>query len=165
MKTRVGTEGGTRTAETGFSLVEVVVVMGIMALFIVVAMPGLTGYQAKSAVRSAARQLASDIRAAQQYALAQGGQDDLTFSVSGGAVVGYSVTQGATVLWQVTLPTQVHATTAWPGNDIAFTPIGAIVGPGSTPAVCLDDRNGGMITITLVLATGKVQMTQGAGSC
>jgi len=162
---RLGTRGGTPTAETGFSLVETVVVIGIMALLIMLAMPGLTGYRAKSAVRSSARQLASDIRAAQEYALAQGVQDDLAFSVTGGAVTGYSVTQGPTVLWQVTLPTQVHATTAWPGNDIAFTPIGAIVGPGSVPAVCLDDRNGGKITITLVPATGKVQMSQGTGSC
>ncbi len=160
METQLRTE-----AETGIWTFEVIIVLLITGLFIALAMPSLTGYQGTSALRAAARQFASDVRAAQQHAVAQGTQNDLVFATAGGAVTGYSVTQSATVLWQVTLSPRVHATTTWPGNDIAFTSIGSVVGPGSTPALCIDNRNGGTIMLSVVLATGRVLLTQGAGSC
>lgn len=154
-----------REAETGIWTLEVIIVLLITGLLIALAMPSLTGYRGMSALRAAARQFASDVRAAQQHAVAQGMQNDLVFATGGGAVTGYSVTQGATVLWQVTLSPLVHATTTWPNNDIGFTSIGSVVGPGSTPALCIDNRSGAEITVSLALATGRLQMTQGAGSC
>jgi len=136
-----------------------------MALMILIAMPSLSGYRATSALQTAARQFASDLRAAHENAIAQNAQVDVVLATAGGAVTGYTVQQGATILWSVTLPGQTHATSAWPGNGIAFTPLGSAAGPGGTPALCIDNRSGLTIAIGITPATGRVQLTQGTGSC
>jgi type II secretory pathway pseudopilin PulG len=128
-------------------------------------MPSLSGYRATSALRTAARQFASDLRAAQENAIDQSAQVSVVFTTSGGAVTGYTVQKGATLLYQVALPSQVHATSSWPGGTVTFTATGSVGGPGSTPALCLDNRSGATITAGITLATGRVQLTTGTGGC
>ncbi len=152
-------------AEAGLGVIEMVVVLAIMAVLIGLTLPGLYGYRAQSAMQTAARQFASDVRAAQEHAIDNGTQNDLVFTTNAGAVTGYTVKQGATVLWSVTLSTQVHATSAWPGNDIAFTSLGSVTGPGASPALCIDNTQGLQITASLVLTTGRVLLTNGTGTC
>jgi len=151
--------------ERGVSPIETAVVVVLLALAILAALPGLRGYQATSAMQTTARQFVSDLRAAQERAIGQSVQVDVVFSVSGAAVTGYSVNQGSTVLWTVTFPSTVHATSSWPGNDIALTAIGAVTGPGSTPALCVDNTKGLTNTVSITLATGRALLASGTGSC
>lgn len=151
--------------EDGVGILEVVVVVAILGLMILVTMPGLTGYQTTSAMQTTARQFMSDLRAAQENAIGQNVQIDIAFSVSAGAVTSYSVKNGSTVLWTVTLPITVHARTAWPGNDIALTAIGAVTGPGASPAFCVDNTKGLTNTVSITLATGRALLASGTGTC
>jgi type II secretory pathway pseudopilin PulG len=151
--------------EHGFGVLEIIVVAAILALMILVTMPGLSGYQSTSAMQTTARQFLSDLRTAEENAIGQNVQIDILFAVSGGAVTGYSVDNGSTVLWRQTFPPTVHATTAWPGNDIAVTAIGAVTGPGGSPALCVDNTKGLTNTVTITLATGRALLSSGTGSC
>lgn len=153
------------SGERGFSLIETVVVLAILALMILVTMPGLSGYQATSAMQTTARQFVSDLRTAQETAVSQNVLIDVAFTVSGGAVTAYSVKNGSTVLWTTTLSSAVHATTTWPGNDIAITAIGAVTGPGATPALCVDNTKGLTNTVSITLATGRALLASGTGTC
>jgi len=132
---------------------------------IAVTMPGLLGYQVTSAMQTTARQFVSDLRTAQETAVGQNVQIDIAFTVSGGAVTSYSVKNGAEVLSTFTLPTTVHAKTAWPGDDIAIAATGAVTGPGGTPAFCVDNTRGLTETVSITLATGRALLTAGTGTC
>lgn len=165
MRPSINRRGLRGTGEHGFGALELVVVVAILGLMILVTMPGLSGYQTTSAMQTTARQFMSDLRAAQANAIGQNVQIDIAFTVSAGAVTGYSVKNGSTVLWTVTLPTTVHASTTWPGNDIAITAIGAVTGPGAAPALCVDNRKGLTNTVTITLATGRALLASGTGTC
>jgi type II secretory pathway pseudopilin PulG len=149
----------------GLGIIELLVAAAILAAMIVVALPALSGYQNTSAMQTTARQFVSDLRAAQARAVGQSAQIDLIFTVSGGAVTGYNVQQGTTVLWGTTFPSSVHASSTWPGNDIGFTSIGAVTGQGATPALCVDNKNGLTETVSITLATGRSLLAGGTGSC
>ncbi len=138
-----------------------------MALLIALASPSLIGFRSVTAMQTAARQFASDLRTAQENAVAQNTQVDIAFTVAGGAVTGYTVEQGATVLWQVTLSSLVHARTTWPGNDVAFAANGAPVGSGTgtNAALCIDNMNGLTVTVSVTLTTGRALLTLGTGTC
>lgn len=146
-------------------MTELVVALAILALMILVALPGMLGYQNTSAMQTTARQFVSDLRAAQEQALSQTAKVDVVFTVSGSAVTGYTVQSGSTVLSTVGFSSSVHATSTWPGNDIAFTATGAVTGPGATPALCIDNKTGLTNTVSLTLATGRVALASGTGSC
>ncbi len=151
--------------ERGFSVFELVVVLAIMALVIGLTMPSLRGYQTTSAMQAAARQFVSDLRAAQETAIDRSTQVDVVLTPASGAVTGYTVQQGATVLWKATLPAVVHANSNWPARDIGFTPLGAVSGAGSTQPFCVDNTQGLTITVGVTLATARVQLTSGTGTC
>lgn len=151
--------------ERGFGVVELVVVLAILALMILVALPGMVGYQNTSAMQTTARQFVSDLRAAQERALGQTAQVDVVFTVSGSSVTGYTVQRGTTIFNTVVFSSSVHASSTWPGNDIAFLPSGAVTGPGASPALCIDNKKGLTNTVSLTLATGRAAVASGTGSC
>jgi len=155
--------------EHGFTVLELVIVVTLIAALTMIVLPGLRGYATTSAMQTTARQFVSDLRTAQERAIGQGAQVDVAFTVSGGAVTGYTVKQGSTVLWTVTFPStfpsQVHATSSWPGNDIAFEATGAVTGPGSTPALCVDNTAGLTNTVSITLTTGRAALSSGTGTC
>lgn len=151
--------------ERGFGVPELVVALAILALMILVAMPGMLGYQNTSAMQTTARQFVSDLRSAQEMALGQTAQIDVVFSVSGGSVTGYTLQRGSTVLRTVTFSSAVHASSTWPGNDIAFTQTGAVTGPGASPALCIDNKKGLTNTVSITVTTGRAALASGTGSC
>ncbi len=165
MRPSINRRGLRGTDEHGFGALELVVVVAILGLMILVTMPGMRGYQTTSAMQTTARLFLSDLRAAQENAVNQSVQIDVVFSASGSTVTGYSVKNGSTVLRTVTFPSAVHATSSWPGNDIALTAIGAVTGPGSTPALCVDNTNGLTNTVSITLGTGRALLAAGTGSC
>ncbi len=64
-------KSNTKTTQTffkGFSLIEVILVLGIIATLFAVGYANFRGYQRRQAIMSTARQIEGDIRLAQEYA-------------------------------------------------------------------------------------------------
>lgn len=157
---------------SGSGAVELVVVIALLGVLLVVAMPNLSGYRARSAVRAAERQLVADLRASQQRAVAQDKDHAVEFVAGANGHLGYTIKESSTQLWQVTFRRGVYAVASLDGvtftagqKSFSFTPTGAVASSASAPAICLDDRNGLKMTIAIAAATGRVQSTQGAGNC
>jgi Tfp pilus assembly protein FimT len=172
MLRRRSSGGGVRGASkrvagaTGFGAIEVIVIAGILALMVLVALPGLSGYQSTSAMQTAARQFVSDLRAAQQKAESLGTPITVTLAAGAGtAVTGYSVQNGGTVLWTATFPAAVHATSSWPGLTITFLNSGAASGSSAAAALCVDNTRGLTTTVTVTPATGHAAVATGTGGC
>lgn len=83
----------------GFTLIELIVAMAVLAIIAVVAAPAFGEYFATQRVKSAAEELLTDF----QYARMESVQRNVTvaLNMAGG---GYTITQGANTLKSVTLP-------------------------------------------------------------
>lgn len=77
----LGHRGQGSCPPTGFSLIEAVVVMAIMAVLSAIAVPRFANALGTKAVDLAARRLATDLRLAQAQAIKSGRQQSVTFSV------------------------------------------------------------------------------------
>jgi len=64
--------GSDKTFERGFTLIEVVVVLAILALVTAMALPLLTGAGAKADARVAAREIAAGMRLTRNFAMMRG---------------------------------------------------------------------------------------------
>jgi type II secretory pathway pseudopilin PulG len=131
------------------------------------ALPGLTGYQSTSAMQTTARQFVSDLRAAQQQAEGLNNQVAVAFITGTGTrVTGYTVENAAgATLSTVTFPATVHATSSWPGQKINFQGNGAVVGSGTSAAICIDNTRGLTTTVNITAATGRAALASGTGTC
>jgi Tfp pilus assembly protein FimT len=158
--------GLTRNREAGLGAIEMIVVAAVLALMVWVALPGLRGYQSTSAMQTTARQFVSDLRTAQQQAESVGAPIIVSLTPAAGtAVTGYSVKNGATVLWTATFPSSVHATSSWPGLAITFQNNGSTSGSAAATALCIDNTRGLTVAVTLSPATGHAALTSGTGTC
>jgi prepilin-type N-terminal cleavage/methylation domain-containing protein len=63
----------------GFSLIELMVVIGIIGIILVFVVPNFTGMQRRLRARAAAMMIAQDLRQVRERALAQGGDYRFTF--------------------------------------------------------------------------------------
>jgi Tfp pilus assembly protein FimT len=141
------------------------VIAAVLALMVLVALPGLTGYQSTSAMQTAARQFVSDLRTAQEKAQSLNTPITVALTGAGTAVTGYSVNNSGAVLWTATFPSTVHATSTWPGLAITFQSNGSASGSGTATALCVDNTRGLRTTITIVASTGHASLVSGSGSC
>ncbi|MBI3974914.1 MAG: hypothetical protein HY334_00815 [Armatimonadetes bacterium] len=148
------------------------VVLALIGVLLTIGVPNLYGYRARSALRAAQRQLIVDLRATQQRALSQDKDHAIEFAAGASGHGGYAVRQGGTVLWQTMFARDVHAVSALDGisfsavqKSFTFAPNGAVGGAATAPAVCLDDRRGQKVLITVTPATGSVRLTASAGTC
>jgi general secretion pathway protein H len=78
----------------GFTLIEMVVTLAILAFVAALALPQLSGAQAKTDLRSAARELAAGLRTVRSQAMAHGRSDTFAIDTAQGA---FRAGTGATV--------------------------------------------------------------------
>jgi general secretion pathway protein H len=64
--------GDRSSSQNGFTLIEVVVVLGVMALITAMAMPMLTGAQARTDLQATARTIAAALRSTRNLAMTDG---------------------------------------------------------------------------------------------
>jgi general secretion pathway protein H len=69
----------------GFTLVEMLVVLGIMAVMLVLGVPQLTGAQGKAELETAAREIASALHETRSQAIVLGRQEAFVIDIASGA--------------------------------------------------------------------------------
>jgi len=172
----------------GFSVPDILVSAAIIATLVALLMPSLHAYKANVAVRTSALQAVSNLRQAQQYAIAQQtvpvffylgkkyspptGWQVIESPCSPGAAC---VNQVADVLYAFTVPPQASLVaycnlTTFDGEGQAAVggcPLGSAQNPGSGIAtvLCLDNGTDASEQIQVTLATGLVQVVVGSGRC
>jgi len=156
--------------ESGHTLLEIIVVAGVMGLLSSVLMPAVSGYQTNGLVRATTAQAIADFREAQQIAISQGSTTRIFLNIADRPPEGYTVVQMASgkTLWQVTTPSGWNF---WaPCYSATFTPAGSYAdwcGSKTSPfeAFCIENHAGSNNISTqfwIVLATGQIYSKQQA---
>ena len=113
----------------GFSMIELMVVVGIIGIILVFVVPNFIGMQRRLRARAGAMEIAQDIRQARERALAQGGDFRFTFD-NGAKPKHYTITRPDGTSNTYTLAGST-------GGDVWFGCGGAFAGnpvEGSVPA-------------------------------
>ncbi|MFB3925265.1 MAG: GspH/FimT family pseudopilin [Syntrophales bacterium] len=140
----------------GFSLVELIVVIGIIATALAIVYPAFHGYIRNTNLRSAAREVASDIFFVREKAISENRRYRITFDV---AANNYTIEQGTSAGGPYTL-VQVKPVSSF-GSDIrltnaAFGGDAAIVfqtrGTAEAGSAVLTNSRGSTATVTTNMA-------------
>ncbi len=140
----------------GFTLIEMMVVIGIIGIIVVIAVPNFTAMQAKARIRAGAYEVAQDIRQIRERALALGREfkldspDSRTYRVTNpdgnvhtyklGGTTGGNLRFGVSPNYTNGLPPEANGPV--PANGFDFLPTGALILNGRGGA------NKGVIYIT-----------------
>ncbi|MDI6727736.1 MAG: prepilin-type N-terminal cleavage/methylation domain-containing protein [Thermodesulfovibrionales bacterium] len=100
--------------QEGFSLVELLVTIGIIAVVAAIAIPQLQSYATNSRLKSAARDVMGDIFLYKERAIAENRQYRITFNIGGNT---YTIEQPPGTIIQTKTPTTF-------GNDIRISNVG-----------------------------------------
>lgn len=143
-------------SERGFTIVELVVILAIIAGLAAVASLGIPEWRANIALRSTARDIVSHF----QYARVEAAKRNATVSVQltegGGGVGKCQVLAGGQTLREMTMPARVNLTPpTTPVTTFQINTRGIPIGGGGTVAVTSGDRT---YNITLS-AAGAISMS------
>lgn len=153
-----------KTAAAGFSLLELIIVIAILAIIMGIALPEFAAWRQSAKYKQAADGVLSALRTARHNAVTQNIQNRVEFNPVGNR---YRITQGdraynsstwATVKqdW-TTLPSEVVMMTGncTTNNDlnVPFSPDGS----ASAGTICIDDSNNSNKYRVVVSASGRIQ--------
>jgi len=142
-------------AKAGFSLLELVVVIAILAILLGMGLVAFRSYQANAQLKLAGEELAAALRYARQLAMKEGGATVDFSPLPGGAAQGYAVYhQDGSLAKQLTLPgTVTLSMTDW-GPVVNFLQNGSADDDGQI--VLNSTAKSRQVTITLNRVTGAV---------
>ncbi len=134
--------------ERGFTIVETLVALAMVALLIGAAVVSIGGFAAQKTLAGWSESIVNDIRSAQQLGIARRAAAVVTFTNS--TPPSYATTIGGVTVRSQTLPSELTITSA----TIQFNSLGT-PSSGAT-LVVTDTRNGQTITISVRALTGAV---------
>lgn len=130
----------------GFSLAEILIVIAIMAIIAAISMPFYRTVSLSLSLNAAGRDLASDLRYAQQLAVTTQTNHQVSFDKIGNS---YTVANSATgeilKARKIKAPIIIQSTNL-SGNTVIFNATGAA---NSTGSIILANPNNNLITITI----------------
>lgn len=112
----------------GFSLVELIIVIALIAIVMSISIPTWQKYRTNSDLKSAAREVMADISDAKQRAVTENSDDyELAFNVSGNS---YSLTKSGATQWTKSLASYgngiVFSSVSFSGTDIHLNKRGTV---------------------------------------
>jgi prepilin-type N-terminal cleavage/methylation domain-containing protein len=144
--------------EKGFTLLEMMLVLVIIAGMFAIALPGIRRIQAYWHLQLATQRLVADLRESQELAMTQSVYHEIRFAIFEPR---YSVYEGVTHKRDVVYPDGVfypYGNLQLPNNHVRFDGMGHVSTSGSLPLV---DSYGDRTTIVLYMHTGRVAVTGG----
>ncbi len=149
--------------EKGFSLIEMMVVLAIIALVVGMSLPYFGRFTGGNALRASTRQISSLIYTARSLAITHRKPYAVTFDVMEGDVAVKDAGSSELVEKQYHLPETIsleHPEGADPvgfkDDRIVFTPTGGV--SGETGTLWLKDRKGNTAQITVHQSTGRLKV-------
>jgi len=136
------------TSNSGFSLIEVVVIMAIMAIMSSIFHPNYMSWIPGIRLNGAVRQIMSDLMAARMKSI----KENISISVSPVNSHSYAVTIGTQT------PKLMDLMPNFPGTTVKFTPVlFTSRGSASSPRTITIQNSAGIRTLTVAI-TGRVKM-------
>jgi general secretion pathway protein H len=145
-------------AESGFTLIEMLVVIAIVALIAALALPQFSGAQTKAAMTSTTHRLAAGLRSTRSLAMAQGRSEAFSLDLAHGLYrAGAGAVQPVDAHIGLTLVTASQERIDAAAGDIRFFADGSSTGGG------IGLRAGTRRALILVdWLTGRVSIVEGA---
>jgi prepilin-type N-terminal cleavage/methylation domain-containing protein len=145
--------------QKGFSLVELLVTIGIIAVVAAIAIPQLQSYATNSRLKSAARDVMGDIFLCKERAISENRQYRITFNIGGNT---YTIEQPPGTVIQTKTPTtfgnDIRITNAafnGGGTSVTFLTRGTVSGLGGNISLANDRGSAATIRINL---TGRTSV-------
>ncbi len=144
----------------GFSLLETLIVVSLLGIMLAIVLPSYVGYASNQRGIATAHTLASDLRVAQQEAIARRASVEVRFPVRDAAchtspVPSYVLVDGARVIKRTCFPADVNWATQ-PPSSLVFDASGAAQS-GAT-LVLRSMRTAKAFSVTVTVGTGVVSV-------
>ena len=154
------------SVQTGFTMVEVMVVVAIMGVSMLAALPSFRGYLQSNRVNDTARELSGRMRMARQSAVAEGIPRIVTWNFDAGSYLvvrddnGDGQAQdGEPRLGPFTISEELDLASkegeGFAGDQVIFRPNGSASGTGT---LVLANEAGYLLELTVLAPTGQVRM-------
>ena len=147
----------------GFSLIEMMVVLGIIALIVGMSLPYFGRFSSGSGIRAAARQISSLLYTGRSLAITHRKPYAVVFNVSDGEVTIQDAASSETGDKRYHIPTAISLENpdgldpvSFKDDRVIFTPTGGVA--GETGTLWLKDRKNNTVSITVHQSTGRIKI-------
>lgn len=147
----------------GFSLIEMMVVLGIIALVVGMSLPYFGRFNSSSGIRAAARQISSLLYTGRSLAITHRKPYAVVFNIADGEVTIQDASSSEIVDKRYHIPAAISLENpdgsdpvSFKDDRVIFTPTGGLA--GETGTLWLKDKKGNTVNITVRQSTGRIKV-------